>query len=160
MQFIQLDNMTKLLRIFTNQQQQVLVDKGGTSRNYRWYNSQNAVVGLFPFYYTGITSFENPQDSNTLFAAASSEANIPSNTTTVTNKVGITSLQKQNSTNGITIIVSVSGSEGDTINSLFFGKRAYDSNNYYPVLLYALKLDTPVTIDSTGTANFTFAIEF
>ena len=62
------------------------------------------------------------------------------------------------------MVITVSGTSGDKINSLWFKKKLgyqYAGNQDYGWgYVFAVKLDTPVTIDSTGTANFTFSVEF
>ena len=80
----------------------------------------------------------------------------------VPNTVGTTTLVAGAwSAHGGSATIKVTASEGDIVKSIFFVRKLYySSSSNVDAVLYAVKLDNPVTIDSTGTANFTFAIEF
>lgn len=97
-----------------------------------------------------------------LLVTASGDDEIPFSTYSVPNPIGTASINYALNSKGWAATITISGTEGSTIKSLFFRRGlCYNSSmNVGEAVIFALVLDNPVTIDSTGTANFTFAIEF
>lgn len=74
--------------------------------------------------------------------------------------IGISTVRYAPTSKGWVATIAVAGTEGDTINALLFQRGLYDGSTYKQAVIFAVILDNPITIDSTGTAYFTFAIEF
>ena len=133
------------------------VDTTGTSRN--WYNSADNSRPFNPKTF-GSDISEGDTSSN-MYCKASSTSAITSTYYTPTNTVGTTTIKYTTSSKGWNAIITVSGTEGAEINSLLFIKQIkYSSSASADAIMFAVILDNPVTIDSSGTANFTFGIEF
>ena len=161
MQFIPLNNFKKQLRVGSLSNAQTVKGIDGNSVEYSYWDQQTWLRNALPFLYESVTTYEAPSGTNTLFVAASSDTSVLESAYDVTNKIGTSSVTIQRTNKGDVFTITVTGTEGDTIGSLFFGKRILTKMSTYAAMLqFALKLDSPVTIDSTGTANFTFAIEF
>lgn len=148
------------LRYLSGRSVNSIKDVSGTAS---YYGNAGTAYMMFPFY--GETAQTNVSGLNSVgdyCFVASDNSNVQPTEYAVPNTIGTVTVTSKSATGkGATYVLTVSGTQGDTITSLYFIKRVYNSANYQKNwLIYALVLDSPVTIDSTGTANFTFAIEF
>lgn len=157
MTFVANDNLIAILRNAAGYTSATTTDVSGTSRAIVDPTSARA-TGI-PFFVESGSASEAAQKK--LYCYASSNLNPLANEIAVTNQVGTAVVQYTINSKGWTAIIKITGTQGDTINSLYFTKLInYTSTSNAESLLFVVKLDSPVTIDSTGEANFTFAIEF
>lgn len=171
MQFIPLSNFKKMLRQSALNTNNILTftDTSGTSRNLyapAAYSSTAmwTYTNLMPFY-AAQTTASSPTVKN-MIAVASSDSSISENAyapSAITGSSSCTVVARADKS-GWTMTITVTGNPGDTINSFYFERKlwadANESSYTYNAVIFAVKLDNPVTIDSTGSASFTFAIEF
>ena len=157
MTFIANNNLLQLLRCAAGYTAAQTKDVTNTSR---------AIVDPTTARSTGVPFFVEAGSASApaqkkLFPYASSNANPTADEVAVSNQVGTSTVTYTIGSKGWTATITVAGTEGDTIASFYWTKLiSYTSSASAENLLFAIKLDNPVTIDSTGTANFTFAIEF
>ena len=156
MQFIPLVNLDKTQRAGVGVGSIGWIDCDGFSRSVMSTSSINNAV-LFKLSSAGT---KTAPGTDYLFPYASSAENINYNTTSLIDKVGSSSIGYNYTTKGWDATITITAPEGTIIRHLLFVKKIQPGTNAYITLLFAIKLDSPVTIDSTGTANFTFAIEF
>lgn len=147
-------------------------DKSGTVRDLYTMNVSYASFNPLPFYCTATQSSPwTACDKARLFAYASGDTNIQQYVTAKTDyaphtTIGTCSCQATTLSNkiGWSMAITVTGTPGDVINSFYFTRSLqYSGANYSnntEACVFAIELDRPVTIDSTGKAYFTFAIKF
>ena len=92
---------------------------------------------------------------------ASSLENPGYDTTDLTSVVGTVSTSYTPTNKGWECTITISASIGTKIKSLLFTRNLYSSSSAYSeAVIYAVKLDSAITIDSSGVAHLIFAIEF
>lgn len=163
MQFIPLYNMVRMLQMSAKpEENKTFINLSGTSQTLYRAAASSCYYNMAPFgeYDTGTPDFTYLY--RTIKVYASSADDIPKNTTTILNQEGNTTVSYTHNLKGWTATITTTATEGTTIKAFFFTKGLiYNASvNFSEAVIYAVKLDNPVTIDSTGTASFTFAIEF
>ena len=164
MQFIPLYNMVQMLRLSASPNTNLTFKKldGTNSTLTRATYGSNYFYNIAPF---GVQEEGTPDYTyhyRNLKVYASSADVIPASTTSILDQVGTTAVTFHHTTKGWEATISVTAVEGSKIKSFLFTKGLIYNTymNFYEAVIFAIKLDNTVTIDSTGTANFTFAIEF
>ena len=95
---------------------------------------------------------------------ASSDSSFQEGTYTVPNEVGTTTLLSMSGTEaGNQFVFSVTSTQEATINSIVFTRQLYySSSNKVNAVIFAVLLDSPVTLNAGNnfTASFTFSVAF
>lgn len=159
MTFVPLNNLKQILQLAAGYTSATFTDTSGTSR--AMVDPTSARKTGIPFYCTAGTVTAAPTDATKLFPVASSNSTISGNETTITNQVGTASATFSINSKGWICNIKITATEGSEINSIYFEKYIFSSStSSYLAVLFAVRLDNTVTVDSTGEANFTFAIEY
>ncbi len=159
MQFFPFDNFYSTLRAGATASSPTFVDTSGTSRSFAAANVTTASTqyAKLPFFCYTRSSL------GYLTPHASSAATIPQSTTTIPDEVGTTTVTYTATEKGWRAAITVTSvSDASVTHFVFLRKISTSSSNSYDACLFALKLDTSVTLNSANnhTANFTFEIEF
>lgn len=160
MELILLDNFYGIMRGGTGRATNAtFVDLNGTPRT---INSAN--VNTNPFRNTHAGIGQTAADNASCFFYAASDATIAHDAYNVT-RVGSTTQETAATANGYVNIVTITHNADATITHLVAVRDVYwDSYSGYNAnaLIFALKLDTPVQLNSSNnyTATFAIGIEF
>lgn len=119
-------------------------------------------INAYPFYVGDYNQDITPSTTQATYLKcfASSNTNITETSYIPSDIIGISTVRYAPTSKGWVATIAVAGTEGDTINALLFQRGLYNGSTYKQAVIFAVILDNPITIDSTGTAYFTFAIEF
>jgi len=115
---------------------------------------------------SSITSDSSNVSAQYIVFLASEDDNLNEETQNITDIVGTTTSTITPNSKGWIADITVSGSQEDTIRSLYavrkFKPGGGSGGVWYTAVIFALKLDSPVELNAENnyTANFTFAIEF
>ena len=160
MEFIPLKNFKELLKrsITLDQNMSVtFIDTGLVERPLDYGNNYNFT--MITFNNNSATTTSNRYD----FPYASSYDSFNTDEIyQVPNVIGTSKIISQGWTEtGATMSIEISGQEGDIIKSLFFVRKLGQSPKANSdSVIYALKLNKPITIDNTGKAYFNFSISY
>ena len=159
MTFVPLNNLKQILRLASGYTSATFTDT--SNQPHSMVDPTSARKTGIPFFCTDGTITSSPTDATKLFPVASSNSTISANETTITNQVGTASATFTIDSKGWVCNIKITATEGSEINSIYFEKYIFSaSTSSYLAVLFAVKLDNTVTVDSTGEANFTFAIEY
>lgn len=165
MTFVKLTNMVQQLRagsVDALSSSVTFTDTSGTSRRFTTSSSYaQSAQAENPFFCGSDGSITSPNtDIGKITFCASSATEIPFSTTSVLNEVGTTTSTYTRSSTGWICVIKVVAAEGTKINSLFALRKIYGWSRQDNAVIWALKLDNEVTVDSSGEANFTFSITY
>lgn len=168
-QFVKLVNFDQCLIAGARCYSQAFVDVDGNNRNMYCYNSISSIQGgdrairnISPMMVTGNATYTSPS-YNAPFPYASSDSPIPYSQTSITNQIGSCSVAFTQTPTGWTANITITGSglQDETVKSLLFTKKLYDSS-YVEALIFAYILDSPITLNAENnyTANLTMSVSF
>lgn len=168
MQFIPLPNFKQMMKLSTLKTNLTFTNISGNSQTLKnpWTYTNYTTLAIFtncsPFFTDKASNYTAVTETR-LFVRAASDTVIQNYSPL--NQIGsctITTVENSGS-NGWTMTIKVSGTEGSKINTLYFSRKLWYGGNggeSSEAVLFAVKLDNEVTIGATGEADFTFSIRF
>ena len=155
MTFIPLVNFEAYQRAALNGSNKQFTDTSGTVHS---IYSGAAASNYVPFY---INSGTYTATGHYPFPYASSATEVPYDTTTILEQVGTTSISFTYLPNGWNGNIRITGTEEATIRHFIFVRKVnYTTSNLSEVVIFAIKLDTPIELNEANnyTADFTLTL--